>query len=75
MPDSRSVFLSRGSTAMVVQDCGGAFGWLFRRRPDDHHRATLFYMVGVKFLLADVIWLLSGNVAHFGFFEGASSAE
>jgi len=67
--DSGAVFVSRGSGAVVVQDCGGAAGGLLCRCSDDHHRAALFYMIGVKFLFADVIWLFAGKVAHFGLFE------
>jgi hypothetical protein len=37
--------------------------------------AALLYVIGVKFLFANVVLLIARNIAHFALFERTASAE
>ena len=60
---------------MLLQNRRSPIRSLLRGRVNNHHRAALFHMARVKFLLADVVRLLPRHIAHFRFFQRAARAK
>ena len=73
--NSGAILVSRSSGTVVMQDCGGAISGLFRGCVYNYYRAALLYMISVKFLFADIVWLFAGKITHFTFFAVQSSCD
>src|ERR1700691_827788 len=66
---------SRSPCPVLLQNRGSAIRGLLGRRANDHHRAALFYVTCIKFLLADVLRLRAGLITHFAFLERPALAK
>lgn len=60
---------------MAVENFRRAVGNLLRRAANDHHRAALLHVRGVKLLFANIIWLLAGRVADVSVFKRTTHTE
>ncbi len=60
---------------MFLQNCRSAIRSLLCGHAHNHHRAPLFYMASIKFLLADVVRLCPGFIAHLAFLQRATRAR
>ena len=60
---------------MLLQNCRSAIRSLLRSSANNHNRAALPNMARVKFLLANVVWLFPGHIAHVAFFQRPARAK
>jgi len=60
---------------VIAQYRNCAIGRLLRGGSHNYYCAALFDVIGVKFLVADIVWLFAGLVACFVFFKRATGAD
>src|ERR1700733_12645851 len=73
--DGGAILLPRSTGAVIAQYRNCAIGRLLCGGADNYYRAALFDVIGVKFLIADIVRLFTGLVARFSLFEMAAGAE
>src|ERR1700733_3035529 len=71
----RPILASRSPCPVLLQDSRSTIRGLLGSRSNDYHRSALFHVTCIKFLLADVIRLRAGLIAHLAFLERPAFAK